>query len=136
MSVRTDVAALLKADWAEIPELAELRVIATERNLDKLTQPTALIRLKSIGREPSAPLKARRVDLLLTLISEHIDLDLAGDDLEEFAAAALDYLGPRFVHDPAEVVGYGERLAVDIPLHIIASPEAPAPEPEPAPEEE
>jgi hypothetical protein len=40
------------------------------------------------------------------------------------------------VHDPAEVVGYGERLAVDIPLHIIASPEAPAPEPEPAPEEE
>ncbi|MGN7976527.1 hypothetical protein ACTJJ4_03055 [Microbacterium sp. 22195] len=128
MSVRLDIADLIREDWKTIPELAELRVIATERLLDALAEPTAIIRLRRIEREPSAPQKVRRVSLLLTIVSEHLDLDLAAEDLEEFAAAAIDYLGPRFKHDPAEVVGYGDRLAVDIPLYVIAAPAAPTPE--------
>lgn len=130
MSVRTDFADMLRTAWAEIPELAGVRVIATERELDTVTEPTALIRLKRVGREPSAPLKHRRIGLLVTLICPHVDLDLADDELEELIAAALDYFGPRFIHEDAELVGYGSRLAADIPVNIIASPEAPEPAPE------
>ncbi|TQJ31949.1 hypothetical protein [Microbacterium sp. SLBN-146] len=129
MSVRKQIADQLRADWAEIPNLANVRVIGTERTIDRLDQPTALLRLRTIERLPQAPLAGRNVGLLLTLISEREDLDLAGDDIEELTEAVLTYLGPRYKHDRAEVVGYGDRLAVDIPLTIIAVAEtAPTPE--------
>lgn len=128
MSIRKEVEQILKTDWADIPALAGVRIIASERALDTLDVPTALIRLKRIEREPSAPLASRRFHLLLTLISEHVDMDMAGDDLEELTAEALDYLGTKFLHEPAEIVGYADRLAADIPLIVIASPEAPQPE--------
>jgi len=121
MSIRTWFADQLRTDWASIPELAGVRVIATERALDTIAEPTALIRLKRMEREPKAPLSTRRVGLLLTLISPYIDLDRAGDQVEELIEAAMTYLGPRFPHDAAEVVGYADRLAADIPVTIIAA---------------
>lgn len=135
MSIRKQIEELFQTDWASIPVLKDLRVIATERELDSVDQPTALIRIKRMEREPSAPMSARRVGLLLTIISEHVDLDEAGDDLEDYAEVAMEYLSTRFMHDPVEVVGYGDRLAIDIPLTIITVPEAPA-EPEPETPEE
>ncbi|NYF29236.1 hypothetical protein [Microbacterium sp. JAI119] len=123
MSVRKDVEAQLGADWADIPPLAALRVIATERELDDITQPTALIRAKSYDRTPAAPQSHRNVGLLLTLISPHLDLDRAGDQLDDITTAALDYLDTRFSHEQATAVGYGARLAFDIPLTVIASKE-------------
>lgn len=125
MSIRKDIEALFKLDWKDDPILSQLRVIATERKLDQLAQPTALIRLQGMRREPSAPLQQKRFGLLLTIISEHTDLDLAGDDIEEFMTAVTDYLGPRFLFDAPTVVGYGDRLAVDFPLYIIAGPSTP-----------
>ncbi|MCR2785435.1 MULTISPECIES: hypothetical protein [unclassified Microbacterium] len=130
MTVRKELEALLQEDWAEIPELADFRVIATERGLDVIEQPTVLIRMTSIQREPSAPQVSRRVELVLTLISPLLDLDEAGDQLEEVTLAALDYLGPRFIHGTASVVGYNANLAVDIPLTIIAGSPVTAPEEE------
>ena len=121
MSIRTWFADQLRTDWASIPELSVVRVIATERALDTIAEPTALIRLKRMEREPKAPLSTRRVGLLLTLISPYIDLDRAGDQVEELIEAAMTYLGPRFPHDAAEVVGYADRLAADIPVTIIAA---------------
>lgn len=123
MSVRKDIEAQLKADWADIPDLAPLRVIATERALDSINEPTALIRAKSFDRTPAAPQSHRNVGLLLTLISPHIDLDRAGDQLDDITTAALDYLDTRYSHDPATAVGYGDRLAFDIPFTVIASKE-------------
>ncbi|MCE4024666.1 hypothetical protein LXM50_01625 [Microbacterium sp. Au-Mic1] len=122
MSLRKDIEALFREDWAEDPILSQLRVIATERELDQLAQDTALIRLKGLRREPTAPLRAKRVELLLTIISARTDLDRAGDDLEEYMNAAEDYLGPRFMHDAPSIVGYNDRLAIDIPLYITTTP--------------
>lgn len=123
MSVRTEIADMLTADWADIPALAGVRVIATERAIDEIDQPTALIRVKTVGKAPAAPLSHRNVGLLLTLISPHLDLDLAADELDELTAAALDYLDTRFIHEDATTVGYVESLAVDIPLTVLAAKE-------------
>lgn len=123
MSIIRDLEAQIKTDWASIPALAGVRVIATERELDDITQPTALIRGKSIARTPGAPLSHRTRGLLLTLISPHLDLDRASDQLEPLTWAALDYLDPRYQHDDATDVGYGKRFANDIPFTVIASKE-------------
>ena len=122
MSLRKDIEALFREDWAEDPILSQLRVIATERQLEVPAQDTALIRIKGLQREPSAPLRRKRVRLLLTIISARTDLDRAGDDIEDYLNAIEDYLGPRFLHDPPEVVGYNDRLAIDIQFYNITTP--------------
>ena len=124
MSVRTDVAAQLTTDWAAIPALAGLRVVATERALDDIQRPTALLRQSKIARTPSAPNSHRTVTMLLTIISPHLDLDKAGDQLDTLVTAALDYLDPRFIHDDADAVAYASRLAYDISISIIARKDA------------
>lgn len=124
MSVRTDLAAQLEADWAVIPALAGLRVIATERALDDIQTPTALLRQSKITRTPGVPLSHRTVTVLLTIISPHLNLDKAGDQLDTLVTAALDYLDPRYTHGDADSVAYFKRLAYDISIQIIARKDA------------
>ena len=123
MSVRTEFSALLSSAWAGNNTLSQVRVIATESALDDTQQTTALIRFKSMTKAPSAPNSHRQVGLLLTIISGYQDLDLAADELDDILPAVLDYLDPLCLHDAAAVVGYGDRLAVDIPITVLASKE-------------
>lgn len=120
MTIRADIAAQLKADWASVDALAPVRVIATEGALDDIRVPTALLRQKSIATFDPSPMSHRNVSLLLTLISKHSDPDLAADELEGVVFAALDYLDPRYLHTEAEAVAYGNRLAYDITLTIAS----------------
>lgn len=124
MTVRADTAAQLTTDWADIPALAGLRVIATERPLDDVKVPTALIRWKTVTPFPQAPQAARNVGLLLVLISPHQNADDAADQLDGWTEAALDYLDTHIPHGDAEVTGWtGSRLAVEIPLTVTATKE-------------
>lgn len=121
MSLRTDLADQLRADWASIEALADFRVIATERQLDAVAVPTALIRQKSIARLPTAPLSHVTTGLSLTLIAPYADLDLAADLLDDAVPAALDYLRPRYQADSATVADWSSKqLAYDIDLSVIA----------------
>lgn len=120
MSVRREVETMLRTDWATDPVLKKFRVMATEAALEQVIEPTALIRTKSVQRDPSAPMSSRKFGFLLTLISPLNDLDLAGDDLEDQTDAAINYLGSRFTLDTATYVGYDGYLAVDIPFFVTA----------------
>lgn len=123
MSVRHDLAETLTQDWATIPALADVRVVATERQLDELERITALIRVQSLGKHPAAPQSHRQVGVLITLISPSLDLDVAADELDDVLAATLDYFDSRFLYEDATSVGYADRLAYDIPLTLIAAKE-------------
>jgi hypothetical protein len=119
-SLRAQLEAQLKTDWATIPALAGVRVIATEAQLDTPTQPTLLLRVKRVGKSPAAAMSHRRHEVLATLISSLEDVDQAMDQLDDLLEAALGYFDTRYLHGGADVVGYGaERLAVDIPLSVI-----------------
>ncbi|WP_295012497.1 hypothetical protein [uncultured Microbacterium sp.] len=118
MNVRQQLAADLQAAFPK------LRVIATERKLAEVKTPTLLIRARSIDLTAGAPLSHRDVGLLLTLISPHLDLDRAADQLDVLAPQLLDWLDPKYLHEAAQLVGYDARLAYDIPTTIIASKEA------------
>ncbi len=123
MTVRTEFAAKLRTDWASIPALSKLTIKVTERALDDVKTPTLLIRQKTVGRAPEAPMSHRKVGMLLTFISPAGDLDVAADDLDTWLDAALDYLDKTFEHDDAESVGYNNRLAYDLPVTVLASKE-------------
>lgn len=125
MSIRADVEAQFKADWADIPELSALVVVATERPLDDPRKATALIRTKRVGNTPEAPKSHRNVGLLLTLISPNVNADAAQDELDILLHPLLDYLDKRYAHDDAETVAWtGGRLAYDIPFTVISKKEA------------
>lgn len=117
MNVRQQLAADLQAAFPK------LRVIATERKVAEVKTPTLLIRAQTLDVTAGAPLSHRDVGLLLTLISPHLDLDRAADQLDTLAPQILDWLDPRYQHTAAQLVGYGDRLAYDIPTTIIASKE-------------
>lgn len=121
MNIAKELESLLTEDWADRPEFDGVRIIATERDLGDVQQTTALIRWKSVGPFPEAPKSHRSVGLLLTLISPHLDLDRAGDELATLTIAVLDYLDTRYRHEDATAVAYANRLAFDIPLTVIAS---------------
>jgi hypothetical protein len=61
----------------------------------------------------------------MTIVSPHTDADLAADQLDDLIEAALDYLDPRFLHSEASIAGYGDRLAFDLTLTILAANAAP-----------
>jgi hypothetical protein len=122
VSLRKDLADTIRSDWASVPTLADFRVIATERELDDIQVPTALIRQRTIVRTPGLPLSHRDVGMILTLISPHTDLDRAADQLDEPVLAALDYLD-QYQHEGATQVGYLDRLAYDLPFTVITAKE-------------
>lgn len=121
MSVRKQLEEMLTEAWSDIPQLAKFRVVATERNLDEIQVPTALLRMNTVNALPESPKSHRRVGILLTLISPHMDLDLAGDQLDEAVEAALDYFDTAIQHEGATIVAYLDHLAANIPLTLIAS---------------
>lgn len=131
MSVRNEFADLLRQDWAEIPALAGVRVIATEAPLDDVQQSTALIRIKSVERHPQAPQGAFWHGFTLHLISGHFDPDNAADELEGLLEDVLTYLKPR-THIKYERAEFGlatdSNLAYLIPISVTAVQAAPEPE--------
>lgn len=121
--IATTLAAQIAADWADIPALAGLRVIAAERNVD-ITRPTAILRQKRIMRFPEAPKTHRQAEMLLTIVSDRDDFDSAADDLDGWVYPALDYFDTS-VRPPedAEAVEYNKRLGYDISFTVIISKE-------------
>jgi hypothetical protein len=124
MSARSEFADALAAAWADIPALAGVRVVATERELDVIDRPTFVIRSKSIARSPEAPISHRDIGLLGSLISPHVNLDIAQDQLDDLVDAVLDHLDTFCRHGDATTAAWNDsRLAFDIPITILASKE-------------
>lgn len=105
-------------------------MVSTRRALGEIKQPTALVTQTRIGRAAEAPLSHWKVQLLLTIISPHLDLGRAADQLDDLVVAALTDLDTRFLHDDATEVEFDNRLAYDIPLSVLAPKQTPEQTPE------
>ncbi|WP_336625583.1 MULTISPECIES: hypothetical protein [unclassified Microbacterium] len=124
MSIRADLATTLRNAWRTHPVLKSLRVVSTERNVGTITEPTLLIRQKSIGKAPAAPNSHWAVGMLLTVITRHTDPEKGAAELDTLVPAVLAYLDRTFMHEDADAVAYGtERLAYDIPTTVLAPKE-------------
>ncbi|MDL9978847.1 hypothetical protein [Microbacterium candidum] len=111
----------MSTDWAAIPALSKFHVRATEKALDDIRKPTALIRQQSIAVSKAAPVSHSDVGILVTLISHFQDPDMAADALEDAVPAALEYYRTHYVQtETATAVAYANRSAYDIPVTVIA----------------
>lgn len=111
---------MLRALWAEDADLSEVRVIATERELDDIRQRTIVIRQTGITRAPEAQ-GLWEVSLAMAAVSPHLDLDRAADELDNLVQDVLDALTALGIaHEGATSVAYANRLAYDIPLTVYA----------------
>lgn len=119
--VRHQVAEHLQTVLDENPQAPEVRVIATERELDDIRVLTVQLRGNTLGRLPQAPISQRAVGLTAVVISAHDDPDMGADELDGFVPLFLDSLDTSFLHEDAELVQYGTHMAYRIPLTVIAS---------------
>lgn len=124
--IRHEIAEMIREYWEEIPELADIKVVASERQLEEILDLTAVLRMVSIGRSPDLPLSHRNVKMNVVLISGMDSADHAADELEERLEHVLNWLDDFFRHEDAEFVTYGEgRYAYLIPITVLAANTAP-----------
>lgn len=118
------VADKLREDWAAVPALAGLTVLAAERNVD-ISSATAILRQVSIGRFPEAPKTHRTAEVVLTIVSPREDFDRAAADLDGWVFAALDYLDVQYrpPEEARSVLYVNKYLAYDITFTVITSKE-------------
>lgn len=121
--IETEFTAAIAEIRAADPAIPEIRVIATEREIDGPERLTLLIRQKRVAKSAQLPMSHRDVDFLVTFISPRADLDRAMDDLEAVTIPFLDWLDKKYLHDAAETVNYLSFLSIDIPFTFTAKKE-------------
>lgn len=120
MTVGTKLADHLRTAWEEDEVLSTFRVIATERALDVIEEPTFLLRLQGVSRLQAAPLTKRRYEFTANIISPRLDLDEAIEELEEWIELLLPDLGKRLSIGPITIVSHFGFLAAELTLYTVA----------------
>lgn len=90
MSLRSDLVAYLTELLPLTPGLEDVRVIPTVRAVDEISKPILIVKTDTRSPLPQAPRKSVQGEFTLTLVSPHIDVERAEDDLE----ARLELLEP------------------------------------------
>ena len=120
MSVRSFLVEKFEADWAEIAELADIHVEASQKDVVVNSRVTAVITQTGITRFAQAPMSHRIVQITLTLVSPLADVDDGTDELDPIVSTVLDQLDGDFLPEGAEFALYGERAAYVIPISVIS----------------
>lgn len=99
------------------------RVVSTEVGLDNLDRLTIRVSVQSVKRAEAAPMGAYDTTLLLTVVSPNSDFTQAEVELEDALDDLIPVIEDNFgtAWEEATKVLHEDRLAWDIPLHIITS---------------
>lgn len=121
MSVRDDVADLAVAALAAAD--IEVNVVRSLRDPGILQIPILVIDQQTVGRFAPAPLEHSTVGMILHLVSRHVDMDDAEDELDELLPLVLDAFDQQgqIAWVTATKVPYaGKYTAYDIEFQIIS----------------
>lgn len=130
MSTRQGFADILAEAFANIPELENVWVKASQDDVFVDSKITCVVSQTSVGPLPAAPTSHRLVGLNLTLVSPNPDTNTAADELEPVVDAVLDWLFEQnLTHGTATVDTYGinvygptdrRQFAYRIPVSVPA----------------
>jgi hypothetical protein len=98
------------------------RFVASERNVDTLSAPTVIVRLRSIEPAPNISAGSNLLNFLVTIAVPTSDLDKTEEALEDAVfglLAALDDL-PAFLWSGAEKRTYDQSLSWDINVTVTS----------------
>lgn len=125
MGTRQGFADILLAAFADIPELENIWVIASQDDVFVDSKITCVVSQTSVGPMPAAPVSHRLVGMNLTLVSPSADTNTAADELEPIVDSVLDWLfDQNLTHGVAAVTPYGpadrQQFAYRIPVSVPA----------------
>lgn len=120
MSVRTEVIAYLTTVLAATTGLESVKLVPSVRDVGTLSKPTLIVKTDSFVKIDVAP-RSRQGNFTLTLVSPHVDIDEAEDELDELLELLIPaLLTAGILWTDATQVGYGDTyLAYDIRISSI-----------------
>lgn len=122
MSLRADLVEYLTTILPTIEGLEKVRVIGSVRNVGEGTNtPMLIVKTNGLRKLPQAPRTHMTGEFSLTLVSPHVDIDAAEDQLDgllELLLPALFTWGMSW--ESADQVDWDEsRIAYDITINSI-----------------
>lgn len=121
MSLRSDLIEYLAALIEGDPALGRIHLVGSARSVDAPSRPNLIVKTNGFRKLPQAPQRNLTGEFTLTLVSKHLDIDLAENELE----ALLEVLLPKLFTwglswETADQVGWGDtQLAYDITVNSI-----------------
>jgi non-ribosomal peptide synthetase component F len=121
MSTRDSLITYLQTVLDDTEGLGRIQLVKTPRAVDKLSRPALVVKTDSLEKLPAAPIGNMLGNFLLTLVSNHLDMEKAEDQLDDLLELLLPAL---FTHNivwtRATQVGYDEQhIAYDIAVATI-----------------
>jgi hypothetical protein len=121
MSTRDSLITYLQTVLDDTEGLGRVQLVKTPRAVDKLSRPALVVKTDSLEKLPAAPIGNMLGNFLLTLVSNHLDMEKAEEQLDELLELLLPAL---FTHNivwtRATQVGYDEQhIAYDIAIATI-----------------
>jgi hypothetical protein len=121
MSTRASLIEYLAGVLTDTPALADVRLVKTVRATDRLSKPVLIVRTVSLEKLPAAPIGNMMGNFTLVLVSPHVDMEKAEDQLDDLLG---DLLPALFTHNvvwtAATQTAYDEEhLAYDIAVSTI-----------------
>lgn len=112
--VTAALAPLLPRDWKWIP---------FQRNLDAITVPTAMLKLQTVTRTPTAPIAIRDVEYVLTIIEPITDPARGAAALDDHLVDLLGAIDdtPDIAWKTATAVAWGDPNPTNLAYDIIVT---------------
>lgn len=126
MSIRTDLVERLKLICSTTEGLESIRVIESVRNVGEGTNtPMLIVKTNGLRKLPQAPRASLTGEFGLTLVSPHVDIDKAEDQLEAILEVLLPTLFTFSMSwESADQVAWDDaRIAYDITITSIYTKE-------------
>lgn len=122
MSARTQALDALQTIIAGDVRLEDVRLVRAPRDVGEIATPILQVRTSTWEPTAVAPLRNLTWNGIATLVSPHLDIDRAEDQLEELFDALSDHLRTsNMLWTGATLTAYedGQHLALDINLFTI-----------------
>lgn len=121
MSTRDSLIEYLRTVLDDTAGLERIHLVKTPRNVDKLSRPTLVVKTDSLEKLPAAPIGNMLGNFTLGLVSNHLDMEKAEDQLDELLEILLPAL---FTHNivwtQATQTAFDEQhLSYDIAVSTI-----------------
>jgi hypothetical protein len=120
MSTRDSLIAYLEPLLAATPGLEDIKLVKSIRSVDRLSQPTLIVKTVRLQKLPAAPIGNMLGEFLLVLVSNHVDVDRAEDQLDDLLEVLLPKLfNSNVVWTAADQTSFEEHVSYDISVSNI-----------------
>ena len=125
MSIRDDVKQLIEEAFTGTP-LEGIKVVTSDRAIDRPTKPFLVVASRGWARFPAAPMTYLNAQLVVKIVSPNQDLDKAEAQLDDIVPEVMNALDRKatIAWTEATKSDWGDSLlSYELPITVITSKE-------------